>query len=242
MDIFNTLNVSVLNSTFHSNQVTNLNDPFHGDSAGLSIGYHFIHELHQDSNIIISGCTFRDNTDVIPQILINQDIEQLFQNHLYPARGGGTSIIITEDYISVTVVIKDCLYERNTAKTVGGGLYIVIDGLNTNHSVMISGCQFVNNTSSVGGGAVIGFLINNLRDIPSMVEFTDCLFADNRAQFAGGMAMLETHFSGTGSFLRITSSNFTNNTVEKEGSAIVFGSLLSVHSQQMVRFSVVTDW
>ena len=241
MDIFNTLHVSVLNSTFHSNQVTNLSEQYHGNSAGLSIGYHFIHELHQDPDIIISGCTFRDNTNAISQILSDQH-ERLFEQHLYPARGSGTSIIITENTTNVMVAIEDCLYEQNTAQTAGGGLYIVMDGLNTNHSVMISGCQFINNNSTLGGGAVIGFFINNLRDIPSIVEFTDCLFADNGAQFAGGLAMFGTHLSSMGDFLRITLSNFTNNTVEREGSAVVLGSLFHLHSQQMVRFSVLTDW
>ena len=241
MDIFNALYVSVLNSTFHSNQVTNLSEQYHGNSAGLSIGYHFIHELHQDSDIIVSGCTFMNNTNTISQILSDQH-ERLFGQHYYPARGSGTSIAITENITNVMVAIKDCLYEQNTAQTAGGGLYIVMDGLNTNHSVMISGCQFINNNSSLGGGAFIGFPISNLRDNPSIVEFTDCLFEDNKAQFAGGLAMLETHLSGTGDFLRITLSNFTNNTVEREGSAVVFVSPFHLHSREMVRFSVLTDW
>ena len=236
VDIFNTLNVSVSKSIFHSNKVTKLNDPYHGDSAGLSIAYNFIHAPSQNPHVHVSGCTFRNNVNEISPLLVQ--LENLFNQHLYPARGSGTSIIITENITNVTVVMKDCMFEQNNAQSVGGGLYLVLGGINTIHSVNISSCQFVNNTSNSGGGAAIGFLNNNLMDVPSIVVFTHCIFENNSAQFAGGLTTLNAR-NGIGNLLKIISSNFMHNTAKKEGSAIVFGSFIT---QQVVHFYVVTDW
>ena len=151
-------------------------------------------------------------------------------------------LIITEDNANVSVNIEGCSFEDNLAQSAGGSIYISVNGLNTNHSVWVSDCRFENNTSIAGGGLVVAFLSDNSLNIPSIVNIVDSVFVSNRAEFAGGMLMIQTHSFGSGSYLRLIRSNFTMNRVDKEGSAVVFGSLISVHSEQEVLFSVVDNW
>lgn len=242
MDIYNVVELLVENSSFIGNLASALNEPYHGDSGGLSIGYHFSQPPQQQPYAVIAGCTFRDNKAEVSQLVLDQQLEQLLTNHLYPARGGGVAIIITEDNINVTMSIVDCQFVGNSAQTAGGGVYASVNGLNTNHSIVISKSRFGNNTSNAGAGIVVAFLSDNMLNIPSVVTVNECVFFGNVAQFAGGLLMIQTHRLGNGNYLKLSRSNFTQNRVEKEGSAVVFGSLVDVHSQTEVIFSIIDDW
>ena len=232
----------VTNSSFISNVASTLNDPYHGDSGGLSVGYHYSQRPQKGPTAFITGCTFINNRADISELVLDQQLEQIFESHQYPARGGGLGFIITENNANITVNIERCYFEGNSAQSAGGGVYLSVNGVNTNHSIWVSNCQFENNTSIAGGGFVVAFLSDNSLNIPSVVNVVDCVFSSNAAEFAGGMLMIQTHSFGSGNFLRLIRSNFTLNKVDKEGSAVVFGSLISVHSQQEVLFSVVDDW
>lgn len=236
------MEVLVANSSFISNVASTLNEPYHGDSGGLSVGYHYTYHPHKQPTSFITGCIFKNNRADISELVLDQQLEQVFENHQYPARGGGLGLIITEDNANVSVNIERCYFEGNMAQSAGGGVYLSVNGLNTNHSVWVSDCQFDNNTSIAGGGFVVAFLSDNSLNIPSIINIVDCVFFSNNAEFAGGMLMIQTHSFGSGSYLRLIRSNFTQNKVDKEGSAVVFGSLISVHSEQTVLFSVVDNW
>ena len=148
------------------------------------------------------------------------------------------SVIITESEANVTLLLEDCLFEDNYAQSAGGALYLSIDGDGTHHSINISRCQFNNNQSprGAGGASAVAFLSG---DQVSVVNFVECSFHRNFAQFGGGIIM--PNF-GTRNFMNLIESNFTDNSVANEGSAVVFGSLRSLRTEREVSFYGVYDW
>ena len=170
------------------------------------------------------------------------NFEHTFRSHQYTNRGGALSVIIIENSTNITINIDECQFKNNFAKTAGGGTYIYVEGMNTNHSILISSCQFEDNTVSyAGGGVLVSFLISNL-NTPTVVDMSDCLFFNNTAELGGGLAMIQTHRFSSGNYIKLVRSNFTRNRVAKEGSAAMFGSHLSVHSQNLVLFSLINNW
>ena len=122
LDIYNCLNVNITNTRFISNNVFTFNDRYRADAAGLSIAYHFQESPFSNPTLLIKNCEFKNNHAAVSSDLSDQ-IDKAINDNLYPARGGGLGIIITEEYANVTVLIEDCLFLENYARTFGGALY-----------------------------------------------------------------------------------------------------------------------
>lgn len=99
----------------------------------------------------------------------------------YPHNSGGGLLCDTSGSPSVV----NCVFERNHAKDEGGALY----SKGTARPV-ISHCSFLDNSAVDAGGAVSSFT--------SIVSFTACRFAGNRAEFAGAVhnAYSKSTFTG----------------------------------------------
>ena len=123
------MNVNITNTRFIANDVSTFNDRYRADAAGLSIAYHFERSPfsnHSSSSskptLLIKNCEFNNNHAAVSSDLSDQ-IDKAINDNLYPARGGGLGIIITEEYTNVTVLIEDCLFLENYARTFGGAFY-----------------------------------------------------------------------------------------------------------------------
>ena len=123
VDIYNSLHVEVTNSKFRDNYVSTLNDRFRADAAGLSVAYNFPIIPVTQPMLVVEGCRFEHNRAMTDEPLFSQ-IDKVFNQKIYPARGGGMCIIITEYQTNITNYIRNCVFYNNSALAFGGGLYV----------------------------------------------------------------------------------------------------------------------
>ena len=131
LDIYNCLDIEVANSGFYQNNVTAFNNPFRGDSAGLSVGYHFQKTLLTLPILSVRNCEFDQNKAAVSSDESDQ-INKALNNNTYPARGGGMSMIIIEDYANITANIDNCVFRDNFAAAFGGAAYMGKEDLTAN--------------------------------------------------------------------------------------------------------------
>ena len=123
LDVYNCLDIEVTNSVFNHNNVTAFNNPFRGDSAGLSVGYHFQRIPPTCPILSVRDCEFSQNKAAVSSDESDQ-INKALNNNTYPARGGGMSMIIIEDYANITANIDNCVFRDNFAAAFGGAAYM----------------------------------------------------------------------------------------------------------------------
>ena len=88
------------------------------------MAYYFQAPPPLDPILSIESTKFINNTAVLPTIVLNDQIEKILNEDVYPARGGGVSLVIINSYANITVLIKDCEFFGNYAGELGGGFYI----------------------------------------------------------------------------------------------------------------------
>lgn len=245
VDTFNVLSVSIVNSSFVNNRMTSLSEQYRAASGGLSISFHFQTKPNINPLLHISDCHFFNNTVIVNPTLFNE-AELVLNEQLYPDRGGGMSIVISEGLANVSVMIEGCIFERNKAEEFGGGLFIAMDSTRANHTVIIEGTEFLQNDAGseddgIGGGVAIGFLGRNSVEFSSTVRILDCCFIRNSAATAGGLMVMQSNQQSSSNVIDLARTIFTDNVALSEGSALLFGSLMSIESLQFA-YSIITDW
>ena len=103
--------------------MTVFNSRFRGDAAGLSIAHHFNQAQVFQPNVFVKGTQFRNNEAVVDSDLSDQ-INKALNDNTYPARGGGLSLIVIEEYVNVTTLVDDCIFIDNFAAAFGGAAYL----------------------------------------------------------------------------------------------------------------------
>ena len=95
------------------------------------------------------------------------------------------------------MVIADCTFRDNYAKSFGGGIYIYINGRTIQDTISIQRTVFVNNYAEEhgGGGVLVAFFSNGLPLAPHTVQFMDCRFESNTGEAGGGLHVF-TSFEG----------------------------------------------
>ena len=244
VDIFNVLNVRIFDTHFINNSVNYTNEQYKATSAGLSLSYRFKYNPGFNPSIVVQRCTFEENYSRLPGQGLSEQIFQVFSQDLYPARGGGLGIIITEEFTNLSMTFSNCYFISNYADSFGGAVYMVLDGNRTVHSIKFINSIFYRNRCSKGGGAVVignRKQYNIISSEPTVFVFEDCLFERNNASSGGGILTLRAHVSAGRDYLIVRRSNFTRNK-STHGSAIIFGSLFNVQVDQSAIPSVVEDW
>lgn len=194
LDFFNVHVIVIQDSLFQDCVSSNGSALFRGNSGAVSIAYH--REEGNSTvclypNISISGCTFLNNSALLPgtdQDEINQAINQNF----YFGRGGGLSITPQGYYSNLQARITNTTFQQNWADAFGGAVFLLITGSETVHDVSFEECTFLKNAGgNVGGGIQIAFLLRNLPDDPTRVVFRNSRFEDNYANFGGGISAVQ---------------------------------------------------
>ena len=103
--------------------MTTFNDRFRGDAAGLSIAHNFRQTQLLSPNVTVRGTEFRNNKAAVSTDLSDQ-ISKALNENTYPARGGGLSFIVIEDYTNVTILVEECTFIDNFAAAFGGAAYL----------------------------------------------------------------------------------------------------------------------
>ena len=126
MDLSSILTIQISYSQFIANNVTSLNDPFRAGAAGISIAYNFRSTVPRDPILSIKNTVFINNTASVPSILLDDQIQRILEENIYPARGGALGIVVIGNSFAadIDVSIDDCEFIGNHAGEFGGGIYI----------------------------------------------------------------------------------------------------------------------
>ena len=241
--IFNCQRVQVESSNFHNCTALKEKAVLQGsNSAGLSLFYnmndttngrlvYFNASLH--AWIRIKGCVFTKNfaghSKDIPsqnQLEINQLINSVTNTFVNSDRGGGLGIFVRENYTNISITIDSCNFEDNFAYLAGGGLYVNSRG-SEQRSLTVNNCTFTGNSVSrigVGGGMHVAIRVRGSLNSPSQFHFRCCHFVRNRAQYGGGMNILQVYSESPGVLFSLTDSYFKENEAHSTGSAVAFSS------------------
>ena len=89
------------------------------------------------------------------------------------------AVYINESDTVITILITDCVYDKNYAYANGGGLYFSItQSRKVYDKVVINGTQFTSNVAGrKGGGLLVTF----------QMTITDCVISNNSAPAGGGI-------------------------------------------------------
>ena len=162
------------------------NSSYRGNTGAVAIGFNNVPADISFPNVQVSGCNFTNNSATARSVF--RTSSETLSSRIFSGRGGALGIFINESFYNISVVISDCRFERNYARSFGGGMYLLINGFNTQHIVNIGRAQMMSNTAMVGaGGAQIAFYSNGIPDSPHTVSFTDCNFDSNKAVAGGGL-------------------------------------------------------
>ena len=97
-------------------------------------------------------------------------------------------IFMNDSFHNLSVFIRDCIYEKNFARSFGGGFYMVFNGFNTQHSVFVEGTHLLSNTGGVGGGGIqVAYIASGVPTAPHTANISDCEFRNNASPSGGGI-------------------------------------------------------
>ena len=104
-------------------------------------------------------------------------------------------MFINESLYNISVVISDCRFEHNYARSFGGSIYLLFGGFNTQHTINVDRTWVVSNMAVLGAGGVqLSYISNGIAGSPHMANFTDCVFDGNRGAAGGGMYVYPSYF------------------------------------------------
>ena len=187
LDIFNCQSTSLTDSSFLDNTGSGIsNSSYRGNTGAVAIGFNNVPADISSPNVRISGCNFTNNSATARSVF--RTSSETLSSRIFSGRGGALGIFINESLYNISLVISDCRFEHNYARSFGGGMYLLINGFNTQHTVNIGRIHVVSNTAMVGaGGAQVAFYSNGVPGSPHTVSFTDCVFDRNKAAAGGGL-------------------------------------------------------
>ena len=157
--------------------------------SGFDDNHYYVNGTDPDSvpdisGIVISGCTFRNNTsDPLAELVSTTKLLQAF---LFPGRGGAIAITINSSF-TFNATIEDCVIDNNHATTFGGGLYLGYSGYAA-HTTYVNKTLFMNNhCDGPSGGLQFGFIEGGGNGFTVALEVYNSEFYDNAALFGGGI-------------------------------------------------------
>ena len=187
LDIFNCQSTSLTNSSFLDNTGSGIsNSSYRGNTGAVAIGFNNVPAHISSPNVRVSDCNFTNNSATENSVF--RTSSETFSSRIFSGRGGALGIFINESLHNISVVISDCRFKHNYARSFGGSMYFVFNGFNTQHTISVDRTHIVSNTAVLGGGGIdIPYISNGLPGSPHTVSFTDCVFDRNKAVAGGGL-------------------------------------------------------
>ena len=98
------------------------------------------------------------------------------------------AIFVNESRHNIDILITNCTFEKNIARSFGGGVYLLLGGFGTHHRVVVERATVVSNVARQGGGGFqASFFNNGPEEDPLLMKFDDCHFENNSAIGGGGI-------------------------------------------------------
>jgi len=206
--MYNTINLSVVNSHFSDNSVTN-------DLEKPSNGGFYIEFCYCDPGNVSNNCTPHNNTEATYHfqssyfthnnaLNINNDFNRTFYvpyktNYFSFGRGGGLTIVLKGNASHNNIIVDDCHISYNAALW-GGGAFVEFEDDSYNNSILFNNTNFAFNqvvddpqgNGTGGGGARVDFLFFKDGFHNNNVTFNECDFTNNSANHGGGLSLLTT--------------------------------------------------
>uniref|UniRef100_A0A1X7UZL8 Right handed beta helix domain-containing protein n=1 Tax=Amphimedon queenslandica TaxID=400682 RepID=A0A1X7UZL8_AMPQE len=215
-DIHNCYNVTILESFFTSNRGTGITEkPYRGNTGSLSITYNHVETGSIPGNpiIIIKSCRFINNSATAETSF--KSANQVFGKGVLTGRGGGMAVFARENVFNISVLITDCEFKENSARSYAGGAYILFNGYG-HHIVLIKSCYFRSNYAGVGGGGQIFVGTQGLTESPHVFQIKNCTFHDNKATVGAALYYSINLDGGRSNRAHIADCVFTNNSLLSE--------------------------
>ena len=189
--------VEIQESLFQDCVSSNGSEEFRGNSGAVSFAYYRGENTSGPitPNITISGCTFINNSAILPGTNTDE-INQALNLNFYYGRGGGLCIIPQGYHANVQALVTNTTFQQNRADAFGGAVYLLINGAETSHNIHFEECVFLQNVggpTSFGGGIQVAVLLRNLESEPTTVFVRNSRFEENYANFGGGLSFIQVH-------------------------------------------------
>ena len=196
LDIFNSANVSIIDSTFLDNSGTGISrHSFRANTGAVAIGYNNAPVHFPQIVAEIARCAFINNRATAANKV--RSTNNAFFSRIFSGRGGGLGVFYNESYHNISLLVTDTCFENNFARSFGGALYLVKFGEQTQNVYVLRGVNFTNNVAPLGGGALSNtFFSSGIPGSPNSLMMSDCIIVGNAGQ-TGGALSLYLPYAGT---------------------------------------------
>jgi len=137
-----------------------------------------------------------------------------------PLRSGGAIFLDGEsEWILTTLNLRNCIFRQNRARYFGGAIYV--NGYVGQVGIKLDHCVLEYNYAQLSGG---GLSVENYAPQQQSLEFTDCLFRENKARYQGGGVWARHNAA-----VRVKGCSFLGNTALAGGAGILIETFLSAY-------------
>ena len=244
-DIFNSNNITIVNSSFIGNYGTGtVLLPYRGNTGAVSVGYDNDKLLTVVNPLVsVKHCEFVNNSaDVSAES--KRTTNNAIADGLFTGRGGSLGLFIRESFRNISASISDSEFRDSYAFSFGGGVYVALDGDASQHNVTIQDCQLVNNRANLGaGGMIIIFFSNGLRLHPMTVTVFKSKFIGNSGDTGGGIYITPQYtMGGDGNLVIIEACTFTDNEAFSFGGALATAIYSLFQSRDLLPSHQIINW
>ena len=243
-DIFNSNNITIVNSSFVNNYGTGtVLIPFRGNTGAVAIGYNNAEPTAVDPLVSVDHCVFVNNSaDVSAESMVTSN--NVIAAGVFTGRGGSLGLFIRYSFRSVSALISDSEFRNNYAESFAGAMYVVLSGDTTQHNVTVQDCLFVTNRANRGaGGVIFVFFSNGLRSRPLTATAFNCKFIGNSADTGGGIYIFpEYTIGGEGNIVFIENCTFAENEATLFGGAIATAIYSLFQTRHLLPLHHIINW
>jgi len=244
-DIFNSNNITIVNSSFIDNYGTgSVLLPFRSNTGAVAIGYNRNDPLPIFTpTILVEHCLFMNNSAAVSTESMHTSTNTIASG-VFTGRGGSFGVFVQDPVRSVSAWIIDSEFIDNHANSFGGAMYVTLNGDKNQHNVTLQGCQFINNRANLGaGGMLIMFFSNGDRRNPTTATLSSCYFAQNYAEVGGAMYILPEYSLGGGSnVVFIDNCTFEDNEATLFGGAVTTAIYSVFRSTDLFPLHHIVNW
>ena len=244
-DIFNSNNITIVNSSFVNNYGTGtVLIPFRGNTGAVAIGYDNNKPPSVVGlNVLVDHCLFINNS-ARASTKTRLTSTEILSNGVFPSRGGGFGLFMRESVQNISSRIIHCQFTNNYAFSFGGGVYVAFHGGTNQHRVTIDNCQFVNNTGRLGaGGTLLIYFTNGDINFPMTAIIQNTYYAGNRGETGGAMYIFpEYSLGGDGNVAVINNCTFLDNEASSYGGAIATAIYSLFRYRSLLPLYHISNW